>query len=106
MKKGKIVIIVLGVILCLLLAAGTFVYFFVPVSLGGQYAQGLEALPADTLLTADQVAADRDYAIQFVEDVHPYFVLEEDQSAYEKARQNYIDATSAAMSVGDFQAAT
>lgn len=106
MKKGKIVIIVLGVILCFLLAAGTYVYFFVPVSLGGQYAQGLEALPADTLLTADRVAADRDYAIQFVEDVHPYFVLEEDQSVYEKARQNYIDATSAAMSVGDFQAAT
>ena len=103
MKKGKIV---MGVILGLLFVAGTCVYFFVPVSLGGQYAQGLEALPSDTLLTADQVAADRERAIQFVEDVHPYFVLEEDQSAYEKARQNYIDATSEAMTVGDFQAAT
>lgn len=86
MTKKKPVIIAIILFLALT-AVGATGFCLLPVSFGGQYPERLEALAADTLLTKEQVAEDRDLAIQFVEDVHPYFVVEEDLTAYGQARQ-------------------
>ena len=104
-KKKHLKVFLVGIFIILILFAG-YIYFCVPIQLGGEYQQGMMALPLDMVLTKEKVAEDRNQAIQFVEDVHPYFALEKEQSAYEEARQKYIDATVTEMSVGDFQAAT
>ena len=104
-KKKHLKVFLVGIFLILILFAG-YIYFCVPIQLGGEYQQGMMALPLDMVITKEKVAEDRNQAIQFVEDVHPYFALEKEQSAYEEARQKYIDATVTEMSVGDFQAAT
>lgn len=109
MKKHttkKKTIILITILLVVLVAAGVIGFYRLPVSFGGQYPERPEPLATDTLLTKDQVMEDRDRAIQFVENAHPYFVVEEDLAAYEQARQDYVDAASGEMSVGDFQAAT
>lgn len=105
MTKWKAIIPIL-ILLLVLIAVGIFGLSRLPVSFGGQYPVRPESLATDTLLTKEQVIEDRDLAIQFVENAHPYFVVEEEQAAYEQARQDYVDAASREMSVGDFQAAT
>ena len=97
---------ILSVICLLLILFAGFIYFCVPIQMGGNRPQSMKSLPLDMVLSKEEVEEDRMQAIQFVEDVHPYFVLEKEQSAYEEARQKYIDATLTEMSVGDFQAAT
>ncbi|MCM1257736.1 MAG: S41 family peptidase [Roseburia sp.] len=107
MKKRKKKIIITIVSLFLVLAFwGLAICFYAPISFGGEYPPLLEPLSPGTLLTREQVQEDRDAAIQFVEDVHPYFVLEKDVSEYERARSKYMDFTSEEMSAGEFQAAT
>lgn len=65
-----------------------------------------ETLPTDTLLSQEQIEEDRNQAITYMENVHPYFILEEDQAVYKLVKQDYIDATTTEMTVRDFQAAT
>lgn len=103
-KKKSIILIT--IILLALIAVGAIGFCRLPISFGGQYPERPEALATDTILTREQVTEDRDLAIQFVEDAHPYFVVQKDHSAYEQARLNYMNAASGEMSVGDFQAAT
>lgn len=102
MKKGKIIIG--GIMLAVVLAAA-FIYFCVPISTGGSAPEWQPALAADVLLTAEQVAEDRDAAITFVEDAHPYFALVDDQTAYAQAKQQFENATAGEMSVGELQTA-
>ena len=99
-------VILITIFLLALIAVGVAVFYCFPIRFGGRYPERPEPLATDTLLTQEQVTEDRDRAIQFVENAHPYFVVEEDLTAYEQARQNYIDAASGEMSVGEFQAAT
>ena len=103
-KKKPIILIT--ILLLALIAVGAIGFYRLPISFGGQYPERPEALATDTLLTKEQVTEDRDLAIQFVEDAHPYFVVQKDLSAYEQACRNYMNAASEAMSVRDFQAAT
>lgn len=102
MKKGRIVI---GVLLFVIALAAAFIYFCVPISTGGSEPEWQPALAADTMLTAEQVSEDRDAAITFVEDVHPYFALVDDQTAYAQAKQQFENATAGELSVGGLQAA-
>ena len=104
-KKGKLKII-LSIITVILAGIGLCIYFFVPISFGMKDVPMPEPLPADTLLTAEQVKEDRDLAIAYMENVHPYFILEKDRTAYEAAKHNYMQAASSEMLVRDFQAAT
>ena len=105
-KTKKRLIILITILLLALIAVGAIGFYRLPISFGGQYPERPEALATDTLLTKEQVTEDRNLAIQFVEDAHPYFIVQKDHSAYEQACRNYMNAASEAMSVGDFQAAT
>lgn len=102
MKKGKIII---GGIMLVVVLAAAFIYFCVPISTGGSAPEWQPALAADVVLTAEQVSEDRDAAIKFVEDVHPYFALVDDQTAYAQAKQQFENATAGEMSVGELQTA-
>lgn len=106
MRKKHKIKIVLTVIALILAGIGLFVYFCVPVSFGMKDVPIPESLPADTMLTAEQVKEDRNLAIAYMENVHPYFILEKDRTAYEAAKQNYMKVASSEMLVRDFQAAT
>ena len=105
MKKKRWKIILSTIVLLLALFTG-YIYFCIPIQLNGNYPEGLKPLSPDTLLTKEQVIEDRTQAIKFIEDVHPYFALEKDQSAYATALQKYMNATETEMYVSDFQAAT
>ena len=105
-KTKKKPIILITILLLALITVGVIGFYRFPISFGGQYPERPEALATDILLTKEQVMEDQDFAIRFVEDTHPYFVVQTDHAAYEQARQNYMNAASGAMSVGDFQAAT
>lgn len=98
--------IALAVILLLLLAVGAYIYFRVPIGFQVHYPELPEDLPPETLLTAEQIAEDREKMITCVEHIHPYFLLEEEQSAYAEAREKYISETAGDMTVNDFKAAT
>ena len=102
-KKRKII---LGIILTLVLCYAGYLYFCVPMQFESHYPESLEPLSPETMLTKEQVEEDRIKAIQFVEDVHPYFVLVKDRNEYEIAKQKYVEATQTGMSVFKFQAAT
>lgn len=104
MKKAILISAVF--LLILFTATASILYFFVPICIGGGYPSVPDPLPPDTLLTWDQVSSDRDIAIRFVEDAHPYFIFEDDLTTYEQARQAYIDQTGQEMTVGEFQTAT
>lgn len=54
-------------------------------------------------LTINQITEDREKLIQLVEDVHPYFLLEKDQSKYNDAKQAYINNTNNSMTAIEFQ---
>ena len=101
-KKSRIVTI----IAVLLFAAIAGILYFFPFSTGGKPVDIPKPLAAETVLTAEQVIEDRDKAIEYMEEIHPYFILVEDQSAYEDAKQKYIQTAALEMSVRDFQAAT
>lgn len=102
----KLIIILSTFLLINFAAVASILYFFVPFCFGGGYPAVPDPLPADTLLTPEQAASDRDMTIQFVEDAHPYFIFQDDLTAYEQARQLYINLTAHEMTVGEFQTAT
>ena len=106
MKKKSKLKFILTIATIILVGVGLCIYFFVPVSFGMKDVPMPEPLAADTLLTTEQVEEDRDLAIAYMEEIHPYFILEDDHSEYEAAKQKYMDATSSDMLVSDFQAAT
>lgn len=87
------------------LAAAALLYFL-PVCFGGRSPAPMEALPGDTLLTAEQAKADRDYLISYVESVHPFFIDGSDQTAYQLAAAEYRAATENSMTVDAMMAAT
>ncbi len=106
MKKKNIVIV--SAIAVILAAVLTCIYFFVPISFGNHSSdfQAPESLPMDTLLTKEQVQEDRDQMITYIEHIHPYFVAEEDMTAYYTAKENYLAQTADAMTIGEFQVET
>ncbi len=102
--KKKMLIAVAAVLLLVLSAAAAL--YFMPVSFGGTWPQRPAALPGDTLLTAEQVDADRQQLIEYVESVHPFFVDGSDQTAYQAAKEAYLAETGAAMTVDAFMEST
>lgn len=56
----------------------------------------------DVSMTEVQVIEDREQAIQYVEDVHPFFLLEKNQEEYEEAKHKYIERTQKKMTVDEF----
>ena len=105
MKNQKWLWIIAVILLAVLLAAGAALYFL-PLSLGGSGVKRPEALPGDTLLTTEQVKADRQQLIDYVESVHPFFVDGSDQTAYQAAKKAYLSETDDAMMVDAFMYAT
>ena len=103
MKKKSGIVIIIAVIL---FAAVVGILYSFPLSVGGKSIDIPKPLAAETVLTAEQVIEDRDKAIEYMEEIHPYFILVEDQSDYEDAKQKYIQTAASEMSVRDFQAAT
>lgn len=103
--KKKLIWIIAIILLVGLLVTGAVMYFL-PVSFGGTRTARPDALPGDTLLTAEQVQADRQQLMDYVESVHPFFVDGSDQTAYLAAKEAYLSETSAAMSVDAFMGAT
>ena len=106
MKRNKILIPLFVVLAVLLIAVALFVYFRAPIMLQVNYPELPEELPVETVLTAEQVTEDREQMINSVENIHPYFLLEEDLSEYESAKEKYISQTTGEMTVGDFRIAT
>ena len=102
----KLILIIISFLIINIAIVASVLYFLVPISFGSGYPAIPEPLPPDTLLTQEEAASDRDMAIRFVEDVHPYFLFQEDPTDYEQARQTYIDQTAREMTIGEFQAAT
>lgn len=103
-KKNKIVI--LAIIGIFLFGISVTVLYSFPIAFPGKNVVIPEPLTANTILTTDQVIEDRNRAITYIEEIHPYFILVEDQSDYEDAKQKYIQTTASEMSVRDLQAAT
>lgn len=103
MKKKRVVLFI-DILFFVLLAVGVALYFL-PLSFGGTGVKRPDALPGDTLLTAQQVQADRQQMIQYVESVHPFFVDGSDQTAYQAAKETYLAETNADMSVDAFMGA-
>ena len=101
MKKKTLLLLVAIVLLLVLLAVGAILYSL-PVSFGGRWVGRPEALPGDTLLTAEQVQADRQQLIGYVESVHPFFVDGSDQAPYLAAKEAYLSQTESAMTVEAF----
>ena len=91
--------------LVVLLGAGAAMYCL-PLSVGGTRVARPDALPGDTPLTAQQVQADRQQLIDYVESVHPFFVDGSDQTAYQAARETYLAETNDAMTVDAFMGAS
>lgn len=105
MRMKKYFRIIVPLLLVLLLAAAAALYIL-PVGFGGARVQRPDALPEDTLLTAEQVLADRQQLIDYVESVHPFFVDGSDQTAYQAAKKTYLSSTEAAMTVDTFMRAS
>ncbi len=105
MKKKKRFLLLMGIFLFVLLAAGAALYFL-PISFGGTGVKRPDALPGDTLLSAQQVQADRQQLIHYVESVHPFFVDGSDQTAYQAVRETYLAETNDAMTVDAFMGAS
>ena len=72
--KKKCFIRSVAAILLLVVLAAVAMLCFLPVSFGGSGVTRPDALPGDMLLTAEQVQADRQQLIGYVESVHPFFV--------------------------------
>ena len=102
--KKKLGIVIVVIVLLLAIIVGICYSF--PLSVGGKSVDIPKPLAAETVLTAEQVIEDRDKAIEYMEEIHPYFILVEDQGDYEEAKQKYIQTAASEMSVRDFQAAT
>ena len=54
-------------------------------------------------LTKTQVQEDRKQVIEYLENVHPFFLLEKDQEKYKVAKEKYMKATKRAMPITEFQ---
>ena len=106
MKKKKIWIPLIIVLAVLLVAAALFIFLKPPIMFQINYPELPETLPVETVLTAEQVTEDREKMITYVENIHPYFLLEEDLNDYEAAKEKYISQTAGEMTVGDFNLAT
>ncbi len=96
-KKSRIVTI----IAVLLFAAIAGIFYFFPFSTGGKSVDIPKPLAAETVLTVEQVIEDRDKAIGYMEEIHPYFILVEDQSDYEDAKQKKKHTAASELSVRD-----
>ena len=105
MKKRLLITFGIGLIILILLAAVGCLYFM-PFGLGGTYPDQPDALPGDTVLSAQQVQEDRQQLIDYVESVHPFFIDGSDQTAYESAKGKYVKVTNGDMTVNDFMGAT
>jgi len=106
-RKGVRRWTVMALLTLLVLGIAASLLWFFP--LGILPAQGdpyQTALPRDHMLTAQQVQQDCQQCIRIVEETHPYFLLEEDLTAYEAAKAQYLAAASAEMTVSDLEAAT
>ncbi len=57
-------------------------------------------------LTKTQVQEDRKQVIEYLENVHPFFLLEKDQEKYKAAKEKYMKATKRAMPITEFQKIT
>lgn len=97
---------IVTIIVALLFAVVAGILYSFPLSFGGKPVEIPEALAVDTVLSEEQVIEDRDKAIEYMEEIHPYFILVENQSDYEVAKQKYIQTAASKMTVRDFQAAT
>ena len=103
--KKKLLWSIAIILLLVVLAAGAALYFL-PLSLGGTGVNRPDALPGDTLLTAEQVQADRQQLMGYVESVHPFFVDGSDQTPYLAAKEAYLAETTNAMTVDAFMSAS
>lgn len=106
MKRKKLALILGFILFDIFIVFVLYFLVFTQIGFGDSHPTTLNSLDPHTLLTSEQAASDRDLAIQFLENVHPYFVTHDDLSAYEHAKQTYIDSTSKELTVGAFQAAT
>lgn len=57
-------------------------------------------------LTKAQVQEDREQVIEYLENVHPFFWLEQDQKVYKAAKEKYMEATKRAMPTAEFREIT
>lgn len=57
-------------------------------------------------LTKVQVQDDREHVIEYLENVHPFFLLEQDQKEYKVAKEKYMKATKRAMPTAEFREIT
>lgn len=104
--KKKLLWGVAAVLLLALVAAGIAAYWLLPLSVGGTPVRQPAPLPGDTLLTAEQVRADRQQLIDYVESVHPFFVDGSDQTAYRAAKEAYLAEANGPMTVDAFMEAS
>lgn len=103
--KKKLLWSIAIILLLVVLAAGAALYFL-PLGLGGTGVNRPDALPGDTLLTAEQVQADRQQLMDYVESVHPFFVDGSDQAPYLAAKEAYLAETANTMTVDAFMSAS
>lgn len=57
-------------------------------------------------LTKAQAQEDREQVIEYLENVHPFFLLEQNQKEYKAAKEKYVKATKKAMPIAEFREIT
>ena len=89
------IIIILGI-------AGTIGYYF-QITIGEKSIHIKANLESDQILSKKKIEEDRAQLIKLVQSIHPVFVDGSDLSKYERAKNQYIQATNREMSVGEFR---
>lgn len=84
----------------------TLFFLVVGISVCVYFDKNVLNFTSDRMLTKAQVIEDREQAIQYVEDVHPFFLLEKNQEKYEAAKHKYIERTQKKMTVDEFWGST
>lgn len=105
--SNKSIKIIVFAVLSFILAIGLYVYFTMPIRIRDlSIPDMLNQLSMNKQLSFEQVHSDRDQVIEAVENIHPYFILQDDMTAYQYEKNEFIKKTSREMTVGEFALAT
>ena len=96
-----------AIAILLIVLASLYAYFTMPIYVRDFNMPEIpKQLSMDKKLSSEQVRSDREKVIKSVENVHPFFLLQDVMNAYQQEKEKYIQSTSGEMTVGEFALAT
>lgn len=92
-----------AIAILLIVLASLYAYFTMPIYVRDFNMPEIpKQLSMDKKLSSEQVRSDREKVIKSVENVHPFFLLQDDMNAYQQEKEKYIQSTSDEMTVAEF----